>query len=176
MTARTLAFEADFIPQDAVPSLAPLVDRIPPIPERKTVHGPLTARRLYRFYAMLGLVFLIGVAPMLLGMSAQWKAFGFGLIFPGAGFLYAGDGVGILGAALSMAAFAVIMFIWWARGVILAPPAVLVGTALLSAAWIEGRSGISWMEWAIPAAVLALHGWFALGRRKGFAAAKARGA
>lgn len=176
MTARTLPFESDFILQDAAPSPAPLVDRIPLILERKTLHGPLTARRLYRFYAMLGLVFLIGIAPVLLGMSAQWKAFGFGLIFPGAGFLYAGDGVGILGAALSVAAFAVIMFIWWARGVILGPPAVMVGTALLSATWIEGRSGVSWMEWAIPAAVLALHGWLALGRRKGFTAAKTRGA
>lgn len=176
MTARTLPLDADYMPEEAAPSLAPLVDRIPLIPERKTLHGRLTARRLHRFYAMLALIFLIGVAPVLLGMSAQWKAFGFGLIFPGAGFLYAGDGVGILGAALSVVAFAVIMFIWWARGVILGPPAVMVGTALLSAAWIEGRSGVAWMEWAIPAAVLALHGWLALGRRKGFAQARARGA
>ncbi|MBH1992267.1 MAG: hypothetical protein I8H86_05210 [Sphingomonadaceae bacterium] len=176
MTARTLPLEMDFPSDDAAPTLRPLVDKIPLIPERTTLHGRLTARRLYRFYALLGAVFLIGIAPLLLGMSAQWKAFGLGLIFPGAGFLYAGHAVGIIGAVVSVIAFAVIMFIWWARGVILGPPAVMVGTALLSAAWIGGRTGVSWMEWAIPGAVLALHGWLALGRRTAFAAAKARGA
>ncbi|MBH1998111.1 MAG: hypothetical protein I8H96_03140 [Sphingomonadaceae bacterium] len=176
MTARTLPLEMDFPSDDAAPTLRPLVDKIPLIPERTTLHGRLTARRLYRFYALLGVVFLIGIAPLLLGMSAQWKAFGLGLIFPGAGFLYAGNAVGIIGAVVSVIAFAVIMFIWWARGVILGPPAVMVGTALLSAAWIEGRTGVSWMEWAIPGVVLALHGWLALGRRKAFVAAKARGA
>ncbi len=177
MTASTLPLDADFLneaPASATPR--PLVDRIPPIPTRKHLHGRLTARRLWRFYAMLGLVFLAGVAPLALGASPQWKAFGLGLLLPGGGFLYAGGIVGLIGAVVSVLAFAVIMFIWWARGVILGPPAVLIGTALLSAAWIEGSEGISWMQWAIPGAVLALHGWFALGRRKEFAAAKARGA
>ncbi len=154
---------------------APIVDRIPPIPTRRKAHGPLTAYRLRRFYAMLALVFAAGVAPILLGMSAQWKAFGLGLLFPGAGFLYAGSAVSIAFAVASFAAFAVIMFIWWARGVILGPPGVLVGTALLSAAWIEGGVGVAWMEWAIPAAVVATHGYFAVKRRTTFAAQQARG-
>jgi hypothetical protein len=162
--------------EEAAPAAHPIVDRVPLIPVRERLHGRLTARRLYRFYALLGAVFLIGIAPILLGMSAQWKAFGLGLLFPGAGFLYAGGVVGVLGAALSVIAFAVIMFIWWARGVILGPPAVMVGTALLAAAWIEGSGGVVWMEWTIPGAVLALHGWLALGRRRTFAKAKSRGA
>lgn len=154
---------------------APIVARIPPIPSRQKAHGPLTAYRLHRFYAMLALVFAAGVAPILLGMSAQWKAFGLGLLFPGAGFLYAGSALSIALAVASFAAFAVIMFIWWARGVILGPPGVLVGTALLSAAWIEGSTGVAWMEPAIPAAVVAMHLYFAAKRRTTFAAQQARG-
>ncbi|MBV1689482.1 hypothetical protein KRR38_17815 [Novosphingobium sp. G106] len=152
-----------------------LVDRIPPIPARDRPHGPLTAYRLRRFYIGMAALFLLGVAPVALGMSAQWKAFGLGLLVPGGGFLYTGGLVGAIGALLSLVAFAVIMFIWWARGVILGPPGVLVGTALLSAAWIEGREGIVAMEYAIPVAVLAVHGYLALRRRGRFAAQRARG-
>jgi len=154
----------------------PLVERIPLIPERSRAHGPLTAYRLRRFYLFLALEFLAGIAPILLGMSAQWKAFGLGMIFPGAGFLYAGGVIGVIGALLSIACFATVMFIWWARGPILLPPAVLTGTALLSAAWIEGRSGVAVFEYVIPAAVAALHGYLWLRRRAQFASQKARGA
>lgn len=175
MTALTMPQPAAIAQEDGPAAPRRLVDVIPPIPTRTRLHGPLTAWRLRRFYAALAAIFLAGIAPAVLGMSAQWKAFGFGLIFPGAGFLYAGGIVGIIGAALSVVAFAVIMFIWWARGVIVGPPGVMIGTALLSAAWIEGSEGVAWMEWAIPAGVLALHGWLALGRRRTFAAAKARG-
>jgi hypothetical protein len=168
------------LPMEGVPSgnVEPprLVAAIPPIPARTKANGPLTARRLRGFYLMLAAVFAGGIAPILLGASAQWKAFGLGLLFPGAGLLYAGDIIGVVGALLSVAAFAVIMFIWWARGVILGPPAVLVGTALLGAAWIKGGSGVAWMELAIPAAVVALHGWLAFKRRKTFVIAQEKGA
>mgnify|MGYP000994548166 CR=1 FL=1 len=87
----------------------------------------------------------------------------------GGGFLFAGGWLGIPLALASFAAFAVIMFIWWARGVIIGPPGVLLGTALLSAAWVgKGGTGIGWTEWAIPGAVVALHIGFALRRRNGF--------
>jgi hypothetical protein len=148
---------------------APLIDRIPPIPAQNRRHGPLTVNRLRRFYTVLAAIFLLGLAPSVLGMSAQWKAFGLGIVFPGGGFLYAGGIVGVVGALLSLAAFAVIMFIWWARGPILGPPGVLVGTALLSAAWIQGGEGVAAMEYAIPAGVVALHGYLLLKRRARFA-------
>lgn len=154
----------------------PIVDRIPPIPDIKTMHGPITRRRLSRFYTMLAAVFLAGIAPVLLGMSAQWKAFGLGLLFPGAGFLYAGGVSGVVFALASAAAFAVIMFIWWARGVIVGPPGVLVGTALLSAWWMDAvaGTGVAWMEWAVPGAVVAMHLGLALKRRTTFGKAKDR--
>lgn len=154
----------------------PIVGEIPLIPERLKPNGPLTAYRIRRFQLGLAALFLAGLAPVLLGMSAQWKAFGLGIIVPGGGFLYAGGIVGVLGALVSIACFAVITFIWWARGVILGPPGVLVGTALLSAAWIEGGEGIAVMEYVIPVGVAGIYGYLALQRRRTFAAQQARGA
>jgi len=152
----------------------PLIDSIPQIPKAKAAHGPKTARRLLRFYALLALVFMAGITPILLNAAPRWKAFGLGLLFPGAGFLYAGGFAGPVFAVLSTALFVVIMFFWWARGVVLAPPAVLVGTALLAAAWIGAGPGVAWGEWAIPAAVLAIHGVLAFKRRQSFQSALAR--
>lgn len=156
-------------------SLARLMDRIPPIPARTKPHGPLTAFRLRRFYAFLGLGFLLGITPLLLGMSGPWRAFGLGTIFPGAGFLYAGGVLGVVFAALSVAIFAVVMFLWWARGPILLPPAVLLTTALLSAAWIGEGGGVTVLGYAIPAAVAGLHIYLALRRRTRFAEQQAKG-
>lgn len=171
----TQPLNLDPFDRDAVVQTVPrIVDRIPPIPPRTRMHGPITARLLYRFYGFLALWFAAGVAPAVLGLGPQWIAFGFGMIFPGAGFFYAGGVAGVALALVSVAAFAVIMFIWWARGVILGPPAVLLGTALASAAWIEGSSGVAWMTWGIPVAVAGVHGYLALGRRREFAAAQAR--
>ncbi len=157
-----------------------IVDRIPPIPARTAPHGPLTARRLHRFYAFLAVEFLLGIAPLVLGWSAAWQAFGLGMIFPGAGFLYAGGIGGVIFAALSVAVFAVVMFLWWARGPILLPPAVIVATALLSAAWIgdveSGGGGVTLLGYAIPVAVAGLHFYLAFKRRARFAEQQARGA
>jgi hypothetical protein len=153
-----------------------LIDRIPPIPDITKMHGPLTRRRLLRFYLLLAVVFMAGISPVLTGASPQWKAFGLGLLFPGAGFLYAGGIGGVLLALASFALFMFIVFIWWARGVLPAPPAVLVGTAALAAVWLGGDSGVAWAEWAIPAAVVAFHGGLAFRRRKSFHEARARAA
>jgi hypothetical protein len=68
---------------------ARVVEKIPPIPPRSAAHGPLTRYRLNRFYLFLALIFLAGIAPLVLDASPAWKAFGLGIIFPGAGFLYA---------------------------------------------------------------------------------------
>ena len=168
--------DAGYIAPRSEPAAPPrrIVDRIPPIPDISRMHGPLTARRLQRTYAGLAALFVAGVLPVALGMSAQWKAFGLGILFPGAGFLYAGGILGVLFAALSLAAFAVITFIWWARGPVLGPPAVLLGTSLLSAAWIEGGTGVAWLEAGVPLAVAGIHGGLALRRRSNFAKARAR--
>jgi hypothetical protein len=156
------------------PEPAPLIERIPLIPKAQALHGPLTARRLRRFYLMLAVVFLVGITPSLTGASPYWKAFGMGLLFPGAGFLYAGGVLGVLFALLCAAAFTVIMFYWWARGVVLAPPGVLVGAAALAALWTGNHEGITWTEWLVPGAVLAMYATLAFKRRQSFEAALAR--
>ncbi len=152
-----------------------LVDRIPPIPDITAMHGPLTARRLYRFYAMLAAIFLIGISPVLLDASPAWKAFGLGLLFPGAGFLYAGGVLGVVFALVSLALFAAILFFWWARGILPAPPLALLATAGLAAAWTGNGPGIAAGEWTIPAAALAFHGYLAVRRRGKFNDARVRG-
>ena len=166
--------DATFAPSVDLALPPRLIDRIPAIPDIRRMHGPLTARRLRGFYFALAALFIVGMLPIVLDMSSRWKAFGLGLLFPGAGFLFAGGVLGVLFAALSVAAFAVIMFIWWARGVIVGPPGVLAGTALLSAAWIEGGAGVGWMEVGIPLAVVALHAGLAVKRRTTFAEARER--
>ena len=160
-------------PERAYPTL---IDRIPPIPRRERVRGPLTAYRLRRFYVGLAVVFALGLAPVVLGMSAAWKAFGLGLIFPGGGFLYDGGIVGVVGAVVSVAAFAYYMFIWWARGVILAPPAVLLVSAGLASAWGSGREGVPAMAFVEPAGVVGIFLWLAYKRQAAFRAQQARGA
>lgn len=157
-------------------AMKPIVAKIPMIPARLKPNGPLTAYRIRRFQLGLAALFLAGLAPVLLGMSAQWQAFGLGLILPGGGFLYAGGVVGVLGALVSMICFAVITFIWWARGVILGPPGVLVGTALLSAAWIGGGEGVEAMAYVVPAGVAAIYGYLAVQRSRRFAEQQTRGA
>lgn len=171
-----LATRIELPPAETSMGGAPIVDRIPAIPDITRMHGPITRSILTRFYAMQAAWFIAGMLPVILGMSAQWKAFGLGLVLPGGGFFFAGGLAGALFGVLSVAAFAVIMFIWWARGVVLGPPAVLAGTALLSAAWIEGSPGLAIMEYAVPVAFLGIHAGLALGRRRKFAAARARAA
>ena len=152
-----------------------LINRIPAIPDITAMHGPITRRRLTAFYAMLAALFIAGLAPVLLDAAPRWKALGLGLILPGGGFLYAGGVLGVAFALASVAAFAVIMFIWWARGVVVGPPGVLLGTALLSAAWVdEGGAGVAWMQWVVPAAYLAMHAGLAFKRRATIKAARAR--
>ncbi|WP_066557565.1 hypothetical protein [Croceicoccus bisphenolivorans] len=154
---------------------ARIVDAIPPVPDISAMHGPITRSILSRFYLMQAAWFIVGMLPVVLGMNAQWKAFGLGIVLPGGGFFFAGGIAGIVFGLLSIAVFAVIMFIWWARGVVLGPPAVLIGTAMLSAAWVDGSPGLALMEYAVPLAFLALHGGFALHRRRKFSAARERG-
>ncbi|MGD9664853.1 MAG: hypothetical protein AB7U34_06585 [Novosphingobium sp.] len=151
-----------------------IVDTIPPIPAIDRMHGPITRRILSRFYLLQAAWFLVGVLPVILGMSPQWKAFGLSLVLPGGGFFFAGDIGGAVFGLVTVAAFAVITFIWWARGVVIGPPGVLIVSGILAALWVGERPGIAIMEYAVPAAFIALHAGLALRRRAKFKAAKQR--
>lgn len=179
MNTRTADIDIGWTPAaptgDTVPP--PLVDRVPLVAEAQSAHGPLLRRRLYRLYGLFAVFFLLGLAPLALDSSPALKALGLGLLLPGAGFLHVGGLLGVLFAAVSAAAFMVILFYWWARGVVLAPPAVWLGSAVLAAAWSQytQHPGVQAMEWAIPVAALLVHGGFALKRRRSFDRLRARG-
>ena len=152
----------------------PLIDKIPPIPLRKRLHGPLVARRLRFFYAGLALVALAGMLPVLLNASVDWKAFGLGVVWPGAGFLYDGGVLGVVLAGVSFALFMASLFYWWARGILPLPPLVLVGSAALAGAWAGGRAPWNWVEWAAPAGLVLFHLALARKRAREFKAGLAR--
>jgi hypothetical protein len=122
------------------------------IPESRHPNGPVTRRRLRRTFLGLACVWAIGAIPLLVGASAEWKAFGLGLILPGGGFVYTSDPVF---AALSLVAFVLSLFVLWAIAPVLLPPIVVLGTAWLST--LRTDTGLwDWAQAGVPAALAAL--------------------
>ena len=80
MNTQIASAEIDWNPEDSQTSTgAPrLIDRIPFIPKLERAHGPMTAWRLRRFYALLTVTYVLGLLPVVLGASPAWKAFGLG--------------------------------------------------------------------------------------------------
>src|SRR5262245_1621182 len=109
------------------------------LPERRTLCGPITARRIARTCALYGLAFLVGFAVTQLAASQQWRTFGLGLMVPGGGFLAHADLVSSHGLAHTATAVAAIclflaaLVLWFATGNALAPPAIWLATAVAAA-------------------------------------------
>jgi Linalool dehydratase/isomerase len=140
------------------------------IPARPRPAGPLVAARLRRTAVGMAVVWLAGLLPLVLDWSPRWKAFGLGLLFPGAGFLYTSDPIFIV---LTLAAFAVALVLWFGTGNILAPPFVWLAAALGAVARVH--TGLwTWAEIAVPVALGALVVLGVIGRRVAFAAAQRR--
>jgi hypothetical protein len=140
------------------------------IPERRRPAGPLVAARLRRAGIGLGIVWALGLVPLVLDWSPRWKAFGLGLLFPGAGFLYTSDPIFF---ALTIIAFAISLVLWFATGNILAPPVVWLAAALGAVARVQ--TGLwTWVEVAVPVALLAVVVLGVVGRRVAFSAARRR--
>jgi hypothetical protein len=129
------------------------------LPDRRTLFGPVTSRRMLRTGAVYALVFSLGLAIAQLADGAQWKAFGLGLMWPGGGFLAHADPAGWHGAAhlllagFALAAFVAALFLWLATGNALAPPAVWLSAALAAASMNHGEvsNGATWL---LPALLL----------------------
>ncbi len=130
-------------------SPSPVIRGIPPgeMELRSGSKGPVTASRHMRNALVYAGLCVVGVLPMLAGMSAGWQAFGLGLFMPGAGFLAAG-GPAILLFPLTLGAFWLSVVAWFWAGMVVAPLTVWLGSAALAAAMV-GPS-----IWA-PAATLA---------------------
>jgi hypothetical protein len=97
------------------------------IPRSTGLFGPVTGARLRRAGRALAALWAVGLLLALLPLGASVRALGAGLQVPGGGLLYAGHPV-----YAGLAAFGLFLsvFLWWAMGPIVLPPAVwAVGVA-----------------------------------------------
>lgn len=136
---------ADRVGRDVAAGPGGLVP-IPPIPEFRRVHGPVTRFLLRRSLGVLAVCWLVGAALSAFGPSDGMRAFGLGLLVPGGGLLYCGHPVL---AAVALLAFATSIGLWWLCGIAVLPPAVWLGTAALGAA-LAGHGSWAWSLWAVP--------------------------
>ncbi|MCW2749430.1 MAG: ldi 1, partial [Aeromicrobium sp.] len=95
----------------------------------RTSFGPVTLRRMRRAIAVYAVVWLVGLAPSLLGGSAGLAVGGLGLAAPGGGFLAAGHPV--LGV-ITLLVFVVSLVVWWFIGAVVIPPLIWVLAAVLA--------------------------------------------
>lgn len=136
------------------------------LPERRHLCGPVTRRRIARSGIAYGALLALGLAIAGLVDNAQWRAFGLGMMAPGAGFLPYADlatwhGMGHFAvAALSAALFLAAVLVWFANGNALAPPSILLLTAAAAAAMHHGEPRpdaiwiVSLIVSSIPAAAI----------------------
>ena len=104
------------------------------------VTGPVTRRHQRRSYLVYGLLVLTGLLPSMLGASAGWQAFGLGLLVPGGGLHVLGVG-GSVGALGVLALFWFSIIVWFWCGMVLAPVAVWLGSAVLAGSLAEAPVG-----------------------------------
>lgn len=133
-------------------------------PVRSQPYGPATVRRQWRTRMMYAIVCAFGVLPILLGGPPQLKAFGLGLLFPGAGMFYPGNEAVLVNAlwfAATMVLFSIAFVIWFGSGNVLAPLAVWLGAAAFGALRAT-EPGNDWLV-AVPiagAVTFAVVNWF----------------
>ena len=94
---------------------------------------------------------MIGIGLSLLDLPLRWKAFGVGLIFPGAGELYRGN---VWLFALVLALIPVAIYRMWIIADHLSLPALYLGSAVITAL-LSGGTCWPWVTWAVPVAVVA---------------------
>jgi hypothetical protein len=114
------------------------------LPERRTLCGPVTRRRLARLALIYAAVLALGLLLAFGATSPQWQAFGLGLALPGGGFFAHADvhsmhGIVHLGlGALAFAAFVAGLLLWFGTGNALAPPLIWLLSAALAALMDHG--------------------------------------
>ncbi|MGE0386608.1 MAG: hypothetical protein AB7Q97_17920 [Gammaproteobacteria bacterium] len=95
--------------------------------------GPITRARLLRSRLLYLALCAAGLAPTLLDWSAGWRAAGWGLWLPGAGFLAVGGGATAL-FPVTLVLFAIAFFAWFGSGMIIAPVLVWAIAAAIAGA------------------------------------------
>jgi Linalool dehydratase/isomerase len=150
------------------------------VPHRSSPFGPVTRARRRRAALIYAALFLVGVSTAALTPSAAGKAFGLGLVAPGAGFLLYAAG-SLLHAALhvaltlgTLAGFAFALVMWFGSGNVIAPVLVWLGSALAAGAMHHHATWPAAVR-VVPLIVLAGLVAQALAVRLQFRAARARG-
>ena len=123
------------------------------LPERPRRFGPTSRRLLARLVVALALVELVGTVLVLASDNETWRAFGLGLVYPGAGLLY--DAAPIL-FVVTQVLLLIALVLWWGLSTHFSIPLVWFGTAVLAAVLADGprlwvEQGTTW-DWAIPVA------------------------
>lgn len=125
----------------------PGVERVPPVPLRSRHYGPLVAKRRWRSFFIWSAVFAASWLLLAANLSAGSNAFALSVIFPGAGFLYGGGGLGIALAALALLSIPGTMIVWFASGNMTNVLATWFGGAGLAALYAS--------QWGQPVPVVA---------------------
>ncbi|MEZ5169975.1 MAG: hypothetical protein R3A49_04425 [Acidimicrobiia bacterium] len=116
------------------------------VPDRRGVQGPTTRRHFYRAAFVYWTVAVLGMLPTWLGWRASWRAFGLGMLWPGAGFLYTSD---VLLLVLTIAVLGLTLKNFWLQGNFVFPAAAWVVAA--AGAAVRAPSGAwVWAAWAVP--------------------------
>jgi len=107
--------------------------------DKTTRWGPQTRRRLLRTLMIWGAMIVVGGLLANLMGPVGWRAFGLSLVGPGLGFLADGVGAGSLTlVAFSFTLFVVSILVWFATGMVIAPPLIWLGLAVVSGVRAEG--------------------------------------
>lgn len=127
------------------------------LPERPPRVGPVTRYLLTRTAVLLASQVVLGTIVLFLTAGGGGRAFGLGLVFPGAGFLLTASPLGLV---VTAALVVVAVVLWWGISAHLAIPLVWWGSAIAAAIAADGPRlfvdrGTTW-EWAVPFAYVAL--------------------
>ena len=138
------------------------------LPERRSLFGPVTRRRLIRLALIYAAILAAGLL-LVHGSSPHAQALGLGLMLPGGGFFaHAGLGTahGLVHLAIGLMAvgmFVVGLAIWFATGNVIAPPAIWLLFAVFGALMDHGpipHHAVEAVEFGVAAlavAALAMH-------------------
>jgi hypothetical protein len=137
--------------------VASTYDLAAPLIRKERRRGPVTAARQRRSALIYATMCVVGLVPVLTGMSPGARAAGLGLWFPGAGFLAVG-GWALLLLPVTLALFAVALFAWFGSGMVVAPIAVWLGAALAAGFIARGEIATA-SPYAVPALVALVSGY-----------------
>lgn len=147
-----------------------LADRpMPLLDVEAPARGPNTARVVRRAVGVLAVVELIALVLIVAG-GERVSALGVGIALPGAGLM-----MGELWwlTPVVVALFVIALLGWLIVGIVLGPPLVWAGAALLAALAADGRAGD--LSVTVPVAVAVIGALSVISERRRHAAARARG-